>query len=54
MQGQITKTWSVWIDESNKVIFIKEVPNTKPLYFENRETGLKTVNSLISKGYKIG
>lgn len=42
------------IDETGKVISMKEPPNDKPLYFENRETGLQTVNSLISKGYKIG
>ncbi|HIV02771.1 MAG TPA: hypothetical protein IAC74_04290 [Candidatus Aphodoplasma excrementigallinarum] len=49
-----TAIWIVWIDESNKVISIKEIPNARQLYFENKATGLQTLNSLVRKGYKIG
>lgn len=51
---QDSTLWTVWIDESSKIISIKEMPYAKRLYFENRETGLQTLNSLIAKGYKIG
>lgn len=54
MNPKTSLAWIVWIDEDNKVISIKEIPNARQLYFENRETGLKTVNSLVAKGYKIG
>ncbi|WP_306560446.1 hypothetical protein [Monoglobus pectinilyticus] len=54
MQKQDSIILTVWIDENNMVISMKEIPNAKPLYFENRETGLQTLNSLVRKGYKIG
>lgn len=47
-------TWSVWIDESKKVISIKENSNGKEIFFENRDIVIKTVTDLVSKGYKIG
>lgn len=49
-----TAIWIVWIDENSKVISIKEIPNARQLYFENKATGLQTLNSLVRKGYKIG
>lgn len=49
-----TAIWTVWIDENSKVISIKEIPNARQLYFENKATGLQTLNSLVRKGYKIG
>lgn len=54
MQKQDSILWTVWINENNKVISMKEIPNAKQLYFENREMGLQAVNSLVTKGYKIG
>lgn len=54
MQKQDSIILTVWIDENNMVISMKEIPNAKPLYFENREKGLQTLNSLVRKGYKIG
>ena len=54
MQKQDSIILTVWIDENNMVISMKEIPNAKPLYFENRETGLQTLKSLVRKGYKIG
>ena len=51
---QNNTTWSVWIDERNKTITIKENPNAKQTFFENREVGMKTIIELVSKGYKIG
>ena len=49
-----TAIWTVWIDENSKVISMKEIPNARQLYFENKEKGLQTLNSLVKKGYKIG
>ncbi len=54
MQKQDFIVLTVWIDENNRIISIKEIPNAKQLYFENRETGLQALNSLVTKGYKIG
>lgn len=54
MNKKASLAWTVWIDESNKVISIKEIPNARQLYFENKATGSQTLNSLVSKGYKIG
>ncbi len=48
------QAWSVWIDEDKEVITIKELPNAKQIFFENKEIGIKTVTELVSKGYKIG
>ncbi|MDY5626015.1 MAG: hypothetical protein SPF92_00240 [Clostridia bacterium] len=45
---------SIWIDESKKVISIKENPTGKEIFFENRDVGIKAVTDLVSKGYKIG
>lgn len=47
-------TWSAWIDERNKIITIKEGPNSKQVFFENRELGMEAIMKLVSKGYKIG
>lgn len=52
--NKMQQAWSVWIDESKKVISIKENPAGKEIFFENRETGIKAVTELVSKGYKIG
>lgn len=51
---QNNQAWSVWIDESKKIISIKENPAGKEIVFENREIGMKAVTDLASKGYKIG
>ena len=54
MNSKTSLAWTVWIDESNKVISIKEIPNAKRLYFENSKMGLQALNCLVTKGYKIG
>lgn len=46
--------WSAWIDENQKTITIKESPNAKQVFFENREIGMDAIMKLVSKGYKIG
>jgi len=51
---QYNKTWSVWIDKRNKTITIKESPNSKQIFFKNKEIGMKIITELISKGYKLG
>ena len=53
-EQDIKQAWSVWIDESKKVISIKENPAGKEIFFENRDMGIKAVTELVSKGYKIG
>lgn len=50
---QHNKVWSVWIDETKKTITIKESPNLKQVFFENREIGMDAIMKLVSKGYKI-
>ena len=47
-------TLEVWIDESSRIISMKEIPDAKKVYFKNRERGLETINSLVLNGYKIG
>ena len=51
---QYNRTWSAWIDERNKIITIKESLNGKQVFFESKESGMKTIIELVSKGYKIG
>ena len=52
-EQNIKQAWSVWIDESRKVISIKENTAGKEIFFENRDIGIKAVTDLVSKGYKI-
>lgn len=42
-------TWKIWIDETKKIISVKEVPNAvlRQLRFDD-------VNFLVKKGYRIG
>lgn len=51
---QQNKVWSAWINETKKTITIKESPNAKQVFFENREIGMSKITELVSKGYKIG
>ena len=51
---QHNTVWSAWIDEAKKTITIKESPNAKQVFFENREIGMSKITELVSKGYKIG
>ena len=51
---QHNMVWSAWIDETQKTITIKESPNAKQVFFENREIGMSKITELVSKGYKIG
>ena len=51
---QYNTVWSAWIDVRKKTITIKESPNAKQVFFENREIGMETIMKLVSKGYKIG
>lgn len=51
---QQNKVWSAWINETKKTITIKESPNTKQVFFENREIGMEAIMKLVSKGYRIG
>ncbi len=44
------KSIIVWLDELRKVIFTKEMPNTKVMEFVSAED----LSRFVSKGYKIG
>lgn len=48
------QTWSIWIDEFNKIISTKQIPKTKELQFKNKDSGIEVINKLASKGFKIG
>lgn len=52
--AQHNTAWSAWIDETKKTITIKESPNAKQVFFDNREIGMNKITELVSKGYKIG
>lgn len=51
---QIKQTWSVWIDEKNKVISTKKTTTGKEMIFESRQIGMQRVIDLAACGYKIG
>lgn len=53
MEQQMSIAFSVWIDESKKIIYVKENPNGKEILFMDRNTGIKIVTALSSNGYKI-
>ena len=46
--------WSVWIDESKKVISVKKIPKAKKLSFKDTQEALLYISDLLTKGYKIG
>lgn len=48
------QTWSVWIDEKNKVISTKKTTEGKEVVFESQQIGMQRVITLASCGYKIG
>ena len=52
--NNLEQAFTVWIDESKKIISIKEAPDGRAVYFENRDKGMEMVSALVSKGYKIG
>ena len=51
---QHNKAWSFWVNEPQKTVTVKETPNARQVFFENREIGMEAVMKLVSKGYKIG
>ena len=52
--NEVKQAWSVWINESEKIITVKKSPGGKEIFFESREVGMKKVCELVSKGYRIG
>lgn len=40
----------VWLDETQRVVFMKEMPNTRMMEF----TSAEDLSKFVSKGYKIG
>ena len=52
--NEIKQAWSIWINQSEKIITEKKSPGGKEIFFESREVGMKKVCELVSKGYRIG
>ena len=52
--NKIKQAWSIWVDESKRIITLKQSAGGKEVFFESREVGMKKVCELVSKGYKIG
>lgn len=46
--------WTIWVDEKEKIIAVKERPGAKKVCFRDEETGIKAVTELVEKGYRIG
>ena len=44
------KTIVVWLDELHKVVFTKEMPNTRKIVVESAED----LSRLVLRGYRIG
>ena len=40
---QQNTVWSAWIDETKKIITIKETPKAKQIFFENKEIGMNKI-----------
>ncbi len=47
------KVWTVWIDETRKIISTKKIPDAKQINFENDNVGIQRVSELVLKGYLI-
>ena len=47
------KVWTVWIDETGKIISTKKIPGAKQINFENDNIGIQRVSELVLKGYRI-
>ena len=51
---KMQQTWPIWINEDKRFITINKSPGSRQIFFKNRETDIKRVCELVSKGYKIG
>ncbi len=54
MEDNCLGCWSIWIDEANKVLSTKQIPNSREIYFESKEFAIETIHKLVTKGFKIG
>lgn len=54
MQTQNNTAWSVWINVNDKIITLKKSANSKEIFYPDKETGIREITQLLSKGYKIG
>ncbi len=48
------KKYCVWVNSVNKIIYLKEVPNTKKIAFDTEDASLEFASKLLFKGYTIG
>ncbi len=53
MENIDIRVWTVWIDETRKIISTKQIPDAKQINFDNSNIGLKKVSELVLKGYRI-
>ena len=47
--NEIKQAWSIWINESEKIITVKKSHGGKEIFFESREVGMKRYASLFQK-----
>ena len=49
-----SKIFEMWINNSEKIISAKEIPNAEKVYFETDEKFIKVLDLLVERGYRIG
>ena len=47
------KEYSVWVDETAKIVSFHEVDNSELIYFNQREIYLAYLSALTTQGYRF-
>lgn len=47
------KEYSVWVDETAKIVSFHEVNNSELIYFDQREIYLAHLSALTTQGYRF-
>ena len=47
------KEYSVWVDETEKIVSFHEVDNSELIYFDQREIYLAYLSALTTQGYRF-
>lgn len=53
-EQKVSKIFEMWINNSEKIISAKEIPNAEKVYFETNEKFIKVLDLLVERGYRIG
>ena len=48
-----SKEYSVWVDETAKIVSFHEVNNSELIYFDQREIYLAYLSALTTQGYRF-